>query len=146
MLYVLGFLFSKQGDKVWLINKNKPRWQAGKLNGIGGKIETGESAPDAMRREFKEEAGLDIEHWTCFGSITNQQHDYYVYCYYAFSDEEAKTMTDEKVQLCYTASLPKNVIPNINWLIPMALSFTEGETSLRFDIIHTDPDKNLTNK
>ena len=44
--YVLGFAFSKSGQMVLLIWKNKPEWQRGKMNGIGGKIELGEH-PDA---------------------------------------------------------------------------------------------------
>lgn len=130
--YVLGFLFSKQGDKVWLIRKNKPEWQAGKYNGIGGKIEPGESAPEAMRREFKEEADLDITDWNWFGTLSDDKDGYHVYCYYAYSDEEAKTMTKEHVKCCYTNSLPSNVIPNVSWIIPMALSFKNGETASRF--------------
>lgn len=53
--YVLGFLFSEDGSRVLLIWKNRPAWQAGKLNGIGGKIEDGEQPLDAMKREFVEE-------------------------------------------------------------------------------------------
>lgn len=57
--YVCGFAFDTS-RKVFLILKNRPEWQKGKLNGIGGKIEPGETALRAMAREFKEEAGLDI--------------------------------------------------------------------------------------
>jgi len=145
MNYVLGFLFSKQGDKVWLIQKSKPTWQAGKLNGIGGKMEPGETALYAMVREFREEAGIEIPDWTWFATLGDDAGSYSVFCYYAYSDEEAKTTTDEQVKLCYTASLPSNVIPNIRWLVPMALSFKQGETSARFSITNTEYDKNLTN-
>ena len=53
--YVLGFVFSEACDRVLLMWKNRPAWQAGKLNGIGGKIEAGETAQHAMEREFTEE-------------------------------------------------------------------------------------------
>ena len=38
--YVLGFLFSPDCKRVALIIKNRPDWQAGFLNGIGGKIDS----------------------------------------------------------------------------------------------------------
>ena len=37
--YVLTFLFTSDYKNVWLIEKNRPNWQKGSLNGIGGKIE-----------------------------------------------------------------------------------------------------------
>src|SRR3954470_21452915 len=58
--YVCGFLFSPDRTRVLLIRKRRPAWQAGKLNGIGGKIEPGESPAQAMSREFREEAALDL--------------------------------------------------------------------------------------
>ncbi len=123
--YVLGFMFSTNGA-VWLIRKNKPDWQKGRLNGIGGKIEENECPDDAMKREFMEEAGLTINNWKHYCILTDET-TYEVYCYYVYSDEIPTTMTDEKVTLCYTCSLPVDVIPNINWLVPMALSFKKGE-------------------
>lgn len=56
--YVLGFTFSPTFSHVLLLWKNRPAWQAGKLNGIGGKIEEGETAEEAMAREFTEETGI----------------------------------------------------------------------------------------
>ena len=58
--YVCGFLFSVDRSRVLLIRKNRPAWQAGKLNGVGGKVEPGESIQKAMTREFREEAGLTL--------------------------------------------------------------------------------------
>lgn len=70
--YVVGFLFDGQWESVVLIRKSKPEWQRGKLNGVGGKIETfpieawvnpprherTETPQEAMAREFEEEAGV----------------------------------------------------------------------------------------
>ena len=61
--YVCGFLFSPDRTRVLLIRKNRPAWQAGKLNGLGGKIEPGETPLEAMRREFREEAGAEVADW-----------------------------------------------------------------------------------
>ena len=58
--YVLGFCFSRDHSKVVLIAKNRPKWQAGRLNGIGGHVEDGEIPIVAMAREFREESLVEI--------------------------------------------------------------------------------------
>lgn len=65
--FVLGFLFSEDGSRVLLVWKNRPAWQNGKLNGVGGKIEPGETPLQAMKREFLEE--------TYFVGYTNKSAD-----------------------------------------------------------------------
>lgn len=64
--YVLGFLFNKSRTQVALILKNRPVKQAGRYNGVGGKINRGELSVVAMRREFKEETGLNIQDWDLY--------------------------------------------------------------------------------
>lgn len=58
--YVFAFLFDHSLKKVWLIEKQKPKWQKGLLNGIGGKTELGETSIQAIVRELREEAGISI--------------------------------------------------------------------------------------
>lgn len=58
--YVVGFIFSLDRQSVLLIRKNRPQWQLGKLNGIGGEIEKGETPHAAMTRECAEECGIVI--------------------------------------------------------------------------------------
>jgi 8-oxo-dGTP pyrophosphatase MutT (NUDIX family) len=58
--YVLGFVMDERKEKIVLIHKNRPDFQAGKLNGLGGKIEEGETPEDAIKREIEEESGLVI--------------------------------------------------------------------------------------
>ncbi len=36
--YVVGFCFNGDMSKVVLIQKNRPAWQVGKLNGVGGMV------------------------------------------------------------------------------------------------------------
>lgn len=70
--YVLGFSFSKDKKEIILIEKQKPDWQKGKLNGIGGKVElTDKNVYDAMVREFKEETGVETTPitWHLFGCM-----------------------------------------------------------------------------
>jgi 8-oxo-dGTP diphosphatase len=55
--YVVGFAFDTDG-RVALIRKNRPEWQAGRLNGIGGHVEATDRTPwGAMCREWCEETG-----------------------------------------------------------------------------------------
>lgn len=56
--YVLGFAFAPpvgREEAVLLIEKRRPDWMAGMLNGLGGHIEPGETPADAMKREGGEE-------------------------------------------------------------------------------------------
>jgi len=68
---------------------------------------------------------------TWYATITDDKN-YEVYCYYSYCDETPISMTDEKVTLCYICSLPLDIIPNVSWLIAMALSFKRGEHADRF--------------
>ncbi|XPP93699.1 NUDIX domain-containing protein (plasmid) [Photobacterium leiognathi subsp. mandapamensis] len=56
--YVTGFMLSPDYKQVALITKNKPSWQTNKLNGIGGKIESGETPSEAMARELRKKQEL----------------------------------------------------------------------------------------
>lgn len=130
--YVAGFLFSKDGQHLALVEKQKPDWQKGKLNAIGGKVEDGEDPLTAMQREFREEAGLDISTWTPFCVLVGNDELYYdkggdfeVHFFSCFSDEvhNVKTMEQEQVT-CVSASIAPsivNIVPNLKWLIPLAL-------------------------
>lgn len=122
--YVVGFLFSEDMERVALIEKNKPEWQKGWLNGIGGKIEAGETAAEAMQREFYEETGCVGYAWEHFYTMTNFS-DYRLYIFKAKGDlDNLESPTDEKVGIYEVArlrSLP--VIPNLNWIIPFAMDW-----------------------
>ena len=58
--YVVGYMFNPEKTAVALIEKQKPAWQRGKFNGIGGHIEADETPEAAMSREFEEEAGVFV--------------------------------------------------------------------------------------
>lgn len=119
--YVVGFLFSPKHDWVVLIEKNRPKWQKGLLNGVGGHIEPGEESNVAIVREFFEEAGVDSIFWTYYAKLRGK--DWFVDFY--FSDDDVmggiKQKTDEKLRVIEVAKLPDNTIYNLRWLIPLAL-------------------------
>ena len=133
--YVLGFLFDDinykgpKGPNVVLIEKARPAWQAGKFNGVGGKIELDELPWEAMVREFREETGVSTQasDWRYFTVLNFADLDAKLHVFVA-SDREAfnnvKTMTDEKVVTWQVDLIPNTqlVVPNLKWLIPMAMS------------------------
>lgn len=121
--YVLGFLFNTKQNHVLLIKKNRPDWQAGKLNGIGGHIETGESPIQAMIREFKEETGLLYEDWKPVIIMMGVDWKCTVFTGVIDDDNfwEYESQTDEKVESCFVRGLPSYCLTNVHWLIPMCL-------------------------
>ena len=63
--YVLVLPIRWSGDNnILLVLKDKPAWQKGRLNLVGGKVEPGETLPQAAVRELKEESGLTAMHDT----------------------------------------------------------------------------------
>ena len=71
--YVVGFCFDEDLKHVAIVKKNRPDYQAGLFNGIGGKIEFRETGKAAMEREFFEETGVRINQdtWVHFGDKTD---------------------------------------------------------------------------
>lgn len=61
MEYTVGFLFSPDGSKVLLQRKLKTEY-AGLFNGVGGKLEEGETPEQCMIREIAEETGI-VQLW-----------------------------------------------------------------------------------
>lgn len=132
-LYVAGFLFTLDERNVLMIEKQKLR---GKLNGVGGNVEPKEWPVDAMRREFREETGLDLDTWAEFCVLTGKDRDFnpwQVSFYKAVwpgdpyfpvvkrvneAGEELvwKYVKDMSPTPCYPC------ISNIPWLLPMATS------------------------
>jgi len=118
--YVVGFVFhSDNSHQVLLINKLRPDWQKGKLNGVGGKIENGETPVEAMRREFKEETGIYLQHWqpTC---ILDDRRVWRVFFFTSETLQKPELTTDEAPVWVDQHHLPENVVPNLHWLIPLA--------------------------
>lgn len=122
--YVVGFLFSEEQDRVVLVLKNRPKWQAGLYNGVGGKVEPGELFDEAMIREFKEETGVEFQEWDCFGKMKGPGFE--LALYRAFNTkalEQVSTQTDEEIHVVPVDLnvLRTNSISNVAWLVASAL-------------------------
>lgn len=72
ILATLGYVLSADGEKVLLIHRDtRPDDLAyGKYNGLGGKLERDENVFDGMRREIREEAGIEATVMTLRGTIS----------------------------------------------------------------------------
>ncbi len=125
--YVCGFLFFNfiEGEccktrRVLLIEKTKPQWQKGLYNGIGGKIEEGETPHDAMVREFFEEADLSIPTWDRYAEIINR--NYVVHFFRADVDviKQFRSKTEEQVKAFHVNDIPANIVGSNRFLIPLA--------------------------
>ena len=132
--YVAGFLFDDSLSRVLLIKKNRPEWQAGKLNGVGGKIEFGENALQAMTREFKEETGVTVGFWNPFAVLKGKNGTWDVNFFHAVSSQKmsgVRNMTDELLivsevrKVLLLSTLPA-CLPNVCWLVRMALNDIQG--------------------
>lgn len=77
ILATLGYIMSPDGKDVLLIHRNTRQndMHLGKYNGLGGKLERNENIISGLRREIREEAGIEIDgirlrgtiNWTGFG-------------------------------------------------------------------------------
>ena len=123
--YVAGLLFDDNASRVALVLKNRPAWQAGHFNAIGGKIEPDEGPSDAMTREFVEEAGVELE-WT-FQFVLGRADVYEVYFFAAWNTEALELVTtveDEPIYILDPLNLPENTIFNIRWITPLIMDQT----------------------
>jgi 8-oxo-dGTP diphosphatase len=78
-----------------------------------------------MIREFEEETGLHIEDWEEVVTIFNKVNDYEVTFFRAFGNVHAiQSKTEEEVWVYSARLLPNNVIPNLRWIIPLAIDDT----------------------
>jgi 8-oxo-dGTP diphosphatase len=123
--YVVGFGFTKDKQKVLLINKLKPEWQKGYLNGIGGKIEISETPIQAMNREAYEEAGLLVD-WSCRGVMQGTNNDGSKFKCHIFSTteiEKFKQVEDEILELVNVRDISnRSIVANLKFLIPFCIT------------------------
>lgn len=135
--YVAGFLLSPNATQVALIEKKKgPAAIVSKLNAIGGKIEAMESPEAAMRREFSEETGVDISAWRRFVVLKHSAWNVHFFVARSTLLYNVRTTESEKVSIYFVADIGKlNVVPNVRWILPMALSLHLGESADSFTVL-----------
>jgi 8-oxo-dGTP diphosphatase len=72
ILATLGYVFSPDARRVLMIHRNARPGDAhfGKYNGLGGKLDPGEDVVAGLRREVREEAGIECDELHLAGTIS----------------------------------------------------------------------------
>lgn len=122
--FVIGFVFF--GNFVLLIKKERPEWQKGKMNGIGGHVEDGETALQAMVREATEEAGPYIGglKWVKKGFVA-YGNKVVLHCFAADGGLTPKfdQLTDEKLFISPIRRLyGVDCVADLDYLIPLCMA------------------------
>jgi 8-oxo-dGTP pyrophosphatase MutT (NUDIX family) len=107
---------------VLLVLKERPSWQKGRLNLVGGKVEEGETPQQAALRELKEESGFEAGTVSKLGEIIGV--DCIVHCFSAFVDKVDPQPRDEEDELVAWYSWEKvkhdyRLMPNLRIIIPL---------------------------
>ncbi|WP_265595972.1 hypothetical protein [Verrucomicrobium sp. BvORR106] len=105
--------------------KQRPSWQAGFLNGIGGEVKDAESPEDAMKRTFSETTGAGTwwQKWERFAILHNEGR---VISCFRMNREKLpmihhrgdETVSWWKVRSVIEGKFP--TLPDLAWLIPLA--------------------------
>lgn len=148
--WVVGFQFDDDARQVVLVRKNRPEWQAGRLNGVGGKVEPsditavaterrgslldGDSADvvtavlrHAMVREFEEETGAPTkpDDWHHFADLVWEEGIvHFLRSFSTLNLERVHTVTDEAIETWDVPAIgyvgDGSITPNLRWLVPLA--------------------------
>lgn len=131
---------NQSDNNILLVLKDKPAWQKGRLNLVGGKVEPGEAPVDAAMRELYEEAGLKPMHDTdpdwggplLCGKIIGV--DCVIYCFNCnvgaknpLKPREGETETVAWHQFWQIKDDPR-LIPNLKVIIPLLFMSSCGWT------------------
>lgn len=106
----LGFIYTPDLQKVLLIEKQRPEFHKGRLNGLGGKCERNEESTTCISREVEEESGLKIPptEWKNIGSMTWDEWDVEIFVViYKGETKKVTSLTEGLVQWYSAQDLPK---------------------------------------
>jgi len=140
--YAVGFCFDFGWQNVLLIHKQRPEWQRGKLNGLGGHVREGESPSRAMAREFGEETRRVLkgvvrwdpvarlvrkgvfELWVFAGKY-NSPFPVSIHAQDSDGGEVLQVVSMETAHL-------REVVPNLRYFLPMCLNHSKGLDQAEF--------------
>lgn len=130
--YVLCFphqIPSAFQQHIMLIERNRPAWQKGLYNLVGGHIEEGEDPRDAAIRELWEESGIRAAYAEVAGKITGPDYEVFVVNLpYGGPQRIIPGLTDEPVfwlPVQKALAHPK-LIPNLRVIVPLMFAGAKG--------------------
>lgn len=130
--YVLCFAKTVY-DSILLIEKQRPDWQKGRFNLVGGKIEEGETPKQAAIREFSEEAKIFNTNPIEAGLITGSWGNVYCFAIPIRKNEivfnDYPMISDGEKVFWETWDKVKNnprLIPNLKVIIPLCINEMYG--------------------
>lgn len=146
-LYVGTFVFKREDRYVALVQKDtkgKLPFLDGKWNGIGGKVEPGESPVGAAMRELREEAGIVVEKDNMvivehqrFDILTPNEHHIYWYATRVSDHVDLPPANDVGEALKWVpthwvgGAIGHILCPNLDYLIPKATVFLRTDRLAR---------------
>ncbi len=124
--YVVGFAFSESLQSLLVVEKQRPPWMVGLLNGVGGHIESGELPAAAMRRECWEETRLVLE-WQYRGvleGVNNDDRQFECHVFYAYDDKiwSFQQVEEEPLSIVAVTDLgSRRTVAGLSFLIPFGM-------------------------
>lgn len=119
-----------------VILKDRPFWQKGKLNLLGGKIEK-ETPQESAVRELKEEAGLSpLENPEEMGWITGKNYKIYIFKIPVDFSKRLYPREEETEEVFWHTNAlgDKRLMPNLKFIIPLCKNNIKGWKLSGFDI------------
>lgn len=135
--YVVGFMFDGELKRVLLINRPIKNGFSSGYNGLGGRIEKGETPKEAMCREFLEEASKYYDDWLQVGRMSGKDWECFIFfgcttwwpCY--------RVIDEGQLGWHSLDNLPENTqdFTNIPWLIAMVKdpNVVEGKVTIEVE-------------
>jgi 8-oxo-dGTP diphosphatase len=125
-------VFLRRGGRVLLLEGGPRKWFAGKLNGVGGSVETGEDVLAAARRETQEETGLAPTSLDLAAVVHVQAEPVVMLFVFVGAAPEGDVRESDEGRLLWIdekdlASAAARLVPDLVELLPRLLARRAGE-------------------
>jgi len=141
-------IFLVEGDKILTLKRNADKKvYPGKISGFGGKVEPGEDVEASARREFLEEAGLDVKEMNLRGTFirildNGYINEMYIFVAQGFTGSPFKTSNEGTIKWRTTEDFLDN--PDTVDHIPLYLRQVITGTDFYCGIAEYVQDKRVT--
>jgi len=137
--FVVGLVFDRALETVLLIEKNRPAWQAGSLNGLGGSVNNEEPMRYAVTREVLEESGLyypqaewtDVMREVVFNPATGRRAIIGVFAaVHELEQFNPVSKTDEQVRLVRVKDIKQfKLVRGVQGYVQLSINALRGKQS-----------------